>query len=141
MALATIMSKNLIYVDMDDDLGKVKSLFEQHNIHHILVTEEKKLVGIITDRDLYKHLSPNIGTRKESHADIALLRQKAHQIMSRTLITATPEMTIKEAVIIFDNNHISCLPITNDNNEPIGIITWRDILAILALSYKKSKKT
>jgi acetoin utilization protein AcuB len=105
------------------------------------VTEEKKLVGIITDRDLYKHLSPNIGTRKESHADIALLRQKAHQIMSRTLITATPEMTIKEAVIIFDNNHISCLPITNDNNEPIGIITWRDILAILALSYKKSKKT
>jgi len=141
MALKNFISKKLISVDMDDELTKVKAVFSEHNIHHLLVTEDKILVGIITDRDLYMHLSPNIGTRKETHADAALLRQRAHQIMSRNLITASPSMGIYDAILKFHDHHISCIPIVDENNAPIGIITWRDIVAILAKQYRqKSKK-
>lgn len=139
MSVAKVMSKQLITLELDDDLEKAKTLFEQHNIHHILIVENKELVGIITDRDLHKHLSPAIGTRKETYNDSALLQKKIHLIMSRDLVIAPESITLNEAVLLFHDNHISCLPIVNSNMEPIGIITWRDIIKILAWQYRQKQ--
>jgi len=41
----------------------------------------------------------------------------------------------------FHDNHISCLPIVDEDNKPIGIITWRDIIKIIALQYRQKLKT
>ena len=75
MSLNKVMSTNLITLEMDDDLGKAKAIFDQHKIHHILVLNDKELVGVITDRDIYKHLSPTIGTKKETPRDYSLLQK------------------------------------------------------------------
>jgi len=136
MALDSLMSTNLLSVDLDDELEKVQGIFNKHNIHHVLVTDLGVLVGTITLADLHKHLSPNIGTRRETHADISLLHQKAHQIMSRELITAPPTMGIYDAVLKFDDHKLTCLPIVDEQGKPIGIITWRDILSILAKQHR-----
>jgi acetoin utilization protein AcuB len=140
MAIASFMTSNPMMVDMDDELSKVKKIFVQHHIHHLLVTDQKKLVGVLTDRDLYKHLSPNVGTAKETHNDIVLLHKRAHQIMARDPIVASQDLTINEAVLMFHDHHISCLPIVDDAMIPIGILTWRDIIAILAKQYRRKLK-
>ena len=137
MSLQHLMSSNLLCVDMDDDLEKAQEIFTKHGIHHLLVTEKKNLVGVLTISDLYKHLSPNIGTRKETQADISLLHQKAHQIMSRNLITATPDMSIYDAILKFHDHKVSCLPIVDGTGTAVGILTWRDILAILAKQHRQ----
>lgn len=141
MALADVMSTKLITLQMDDDLSKVKQIFDQHNIHHILILDDNELAGIITDRDLHKHLSPAVGTSKETSRDTSLLTKKIHLVMSRNLITARKSTTLNEAVLLFHDNHISCLPVVNDNFEPIGVITWRDIIKILALQYRQKQKS
>lgn len=130
------MSKNLITLELDDDLGKAKAIFDQHKIHHILVLNDKELVGVITDRDIYKHLSPTIGTKNETTRDYSLLQKKLHLVMNRNLTTASENATLNEAVLLFHDNHISCLPIVNDKMEPLGIISWRDILKVIALQYR-----
>ena len=141
MKIAKLMTKNLITLSLDDDLNKAKELFTQHKIHHILVLDDdKKLAGIITDRDLFMHLSPTVGTSKESHKDVSLLQKRIHQIMARELIIATADQSLHEAVLLFHDNHISCLPIVDNNNKAIGIITWRDILKVIALQYRKKQK-
>jgi acetoin utilization protein AcuB len=138
MLITKLMSKNLITLSLDDDLNKAKSLFSQHNIHHILILDdEDKLAGVITDRDLFMHLSPTVGTNKESHKDVSLLHKKIHQIMTRELIVATKEQSLHEAALLFHDRHVSCLPVVDDDNKPIGIITWRDILKVIALQYRK----
>jgi acetoin utilization protein AcuB len=136
MSLNKVMSTNLITLEMDDDLGKAKAIFDQHKIHHILVLNDKELVGVITDRDIYKHLSPTIGTKKETPRDYSLLQKKLHLVMNRNLTTASVNDTLNEAVLLFHDNHISCLPIVNDKMEPLGIISWRDILKVIALQYR-----
>ena len=141
MALADVMSTKLITLQMDDDLSKVKQIFDQHNIHHILILDDNELAGIITDRDLHKHLSPAVGTSKETSRDTSLLTKKIHLVMSRNLITARKSTSLNEAVLLFHDNHISCLPVVNDNFEPIGVITWRDIIKILALQYRQKQKS
>ena len=134
------MSRDLITLELDDDLSKAKAIFDTTNIHHILITDSGTLVGIITDRDVYKHLSPTIGTSKETPKDTFLLQKKIHLIMSRKLITVKEETTLNESVVLFHDKHISCLPVVNDKDHPIGIITWRDILKVIALRYKRELK-
>jgi len=141
MSLTKIMSTNLLTLEMDDDLSKAKAIFEQHNVHHILVLNDKELVGVVTDRDVYKHLSPTIGTKNETPRDHSMLQKKIHLIMNRNLITAQEEVNLNEAVLLFYDNHISCLPIVNDKMEPVGIISWRDILKVVALQYRQKLAT
>ncbi|QBG37490.1 CBS domain-containing protein [Litorilituus sediminis] len=141
MKIESLMSTKLVTLHLDDDLSKAKDVFNTHNIHHILILDDdNKLAGVITDRDLFKHLSPTVGTSKESPKDISLMQRKMHQIMSRELISAKKEQSLNEAVLLFHDNHISCLPVTNEQGKAIGIITWRDILKVIALQYRKKIK-
>lgn len=137
MSITSLMTKNLITLDIGDDLNKAKQVFERHSIHHLLILNGKELSGIITDRDLHKHLSPTIGTTKETPRDSSLLRKKIHLIMSRELVTANVNTTLNEAVLLFYDNHVSCLPVVDDDFHPLGIVTWRDIIKALALQYRQ----
>ncbi len=137
MAISQIMRRNLITLDMDDTLSDAKGLFEHHDMHHILITDSGKLTGVITDRDLLQHLSPTIGTRKETPQDGFILNKKVHLIMSRDVISASDEITLNEAVLMFYDHKISCIPVVNEQAQPVGIITWRDIIKVIAVQYRK----
>ncbi|MFT7008762.1 MAG: acetoin utilization protein AcuB [Colwellia sp.] len=138
MKVEILMNKKLITLSMDSTLSEAKEVFEKQKIHHLLITDDEGLLaGVMTDRDLYKNLSPTIGTSQETHRDTALMQKKLHQIMARNLITSQAEQSLNEAVLLFYDNNISCLPIVNEQNKAIGIITWRDILKVLALQYRK----
>ena len=54
MNVEEIMSKSLITVKMDDKLKAVKVIFDNANIHHLLVVEADKLFGVVSDRDMLK---------------------------------------------------------------------------------------
>tara|TARA_B110000211_G_scaffold3053_1_gene3638 strand:+ start:14503 stop:14940 length:438 start_codon:yes stop_codon:yes gene_type:complete len=141
MAISQIMRRNLITLDLDNTLESAKDLFELHNIHHILIKDEATLAGVITDSDLWKNLSPTVGTRNETSQDSFILNKKVHLIMARDLITATEDLAINEAVLLFYDHNISCLPIVDEKNQPIGIVTWRDIIKVLALQYRRKTKS
>jgi len=122
------MSKSVVVVKMDDRLSKLKEIFEKTKFHHLLVVEGEELYGIISDRDLLKTLSPNIDTIAATAKDLASLNKKAHQIMTRKPICLHEDATINEAISIFNQHKISCIPITNHTGNPVGIISWRDIM-------------
>ncbi len=138
MAIEKIMSDQVITLDIDANLEQAKILFADHHIHHILIVNQGELSGVITDRDVHKHLSPAIGTNKETVRDVSLLQKKVHLIMSRNLVTATKNTSLNEAVLLFHDNHVSCLPVVDEQRHVLGIITWRDIIKVLALKYRKN---
>ena len=138
MKIENLMNKNLVTLSIDSTLSEAKEVFKKQKIHHLLITDDDGLLaGVMTDRDLYKNLSPTIGTSHETHRDTALMQKKLHQIMARNLITAQAQLQLNEAVLLFYDNNISCLPVIDEQNKAIGIITWRDILKVLALQYRK----
>lgn len=131
MKIERLMNKKVVTVTMDDSLKVVKNIFENTGFHHLLVVESDKLLGVISDRDVLKAISPNIGTAAETPKCIAMLNKKAHQIMSRKPITLTPDASAYDAISIFINEKISCIPIVNDEFKVMGILSWRDILKAL----------
>lgn len=125
------MSTSIVTVEMDDSLTTVKEIFDNSHFHHLLVVEADTLIGVVSDRDLLKSLSPNIGTAAETDKDAATLNKRVHQIMSRNLITLKPDAKITDAVNALIKHNVSCIPIINDEKIPVGIVSWRDVLKTL----------
>ena len=138
MKIENLMNTDLLTLSMDSSLIEAKEFFEKNKVHHLIITDDDGLLaGVMTDRDLYKNSSPTIGTSQETHRDAALMQKKLHQVMARNLVTIQAHHSLNEAVVLLHDNHISCLPVVDKKSKPIGIITWRDILKVLALQYKK----
>ncbi|MFK7794796.1 MAG: CBS domain-containing protein [Gammaproteobacteria bacterium] len=131
MNIANIMSNQIVTVEMDDSLSVVKDIFDHTKFHHLLVIDSNKLSGIISDRDLLKAISPNIGTLAESSNDLCSLNKKAHQIMTRNPVAIHEEATMNEAIILFNKHKLSCFPVINKKQNPVGILSWRDIFKSL----------
>lgn len=127
MLIKEIMTKRLVTVHMDDPLAQVKKMFEKHHFHHLLVVEKGSLVGVLSDRDLFKSLSPNIGTAAETVKDAAGLRKRVHQIMNRELVTIAPDKGLLAAIKLFNRYKVSCLPVVDEQMKPLGILSWRDV--------------
>ena len=139
MKIENIMSTPVVTADIDDSLLTIKEIFDNCNFHHVLILNSGILVGVISDRDLLKAISPNIGTMAETSKDAASLNKKAHQIMSREPVAVEKDATIVSTIDIFMAHDISCIPVINDEDEPVGIISWRDILGAVLHHSKNSK--
>lgn len=128
MQIKDIMTTRVVTVEMDDKLSAVKEIFDQLKFHHVLVNDNNRLYGVISDRDLLKAISHNIGTMTETYKDAATLNKRVHQIMSRNPVTLTPEASIRDAVHLFNQHTISCIPIVDKDFCAVGIVSWRDIM-------------
>jgi acetoin utilization protein AcuB len=131
MKVSKLMSRNVVTVKMDDPLSIVKDIFNKTKFHHLLVVSSGKLIGVISDRDLLKSLNPAIDTVAATTKDLACLNKKVHQIMTRKPISLTSDSTIKNAIDVFNNNTVSCIPIVSHEGYPEGILSWRDIMQAL----------
>ena len=131
MTVETIMSQKIVTVEMDETLERVREIFEEHRFHHLLVVSGQRLMGVISDRDLLKSISPYVGTVSETSRDLATLQKRAHQIMSRKPISVSKDVTVQVAAETLLAKNISCLPVTNAEGNVEGILTWKDVLAAL----------
>ena len=130
MKLKEIMKTEVVTVGMDVPLRSISTTLKDGDFHHVLVVDDDELCGVISERDLLRASSPFLNTRSEQNRDLATLRRRAHQIMSREPITLGPEAELEEAVSIMLHKHISCLPVLSSGGQLIGIVTWKDLLKV-----------
>ncbi|GAB3023583.1 CBS domain-containing protein [Bowmanella dokdonensis] len=127
MKVRKIMTTKVVTVGVEDSLHKVYEIFQQHRFHHLLVVQGKTLLGVISDRDLLKSMGPRIGNPTADLRDHAAFKKKVFQIMSRQLITINQEESVLQAVRVFNRYPVSCLPVVDDKQEWVGILSWRDV--------------
>lgn len=128
MNVAEIMTVKVATAAMDDTLGGIKKIFELKRIHHIPIVENDRLMGIVSDRDILINISPYIDTASEDNRALNTLKKKAHQVMTRRVITVSSEDSIDEAAETMLKKKISCLPVLALSGEIMGIITKTDLL-------------
>lgn len=135
MKVKQVMTAPVVSVEMDDRLHVVYDIFRNVRFHHLIVLAEKKMVGILSDRDLLKAISPRVGTKLADPHDDATLNKRVHQIMTRDVITIHEEAGVLAAIKLFNRHTISCLPVVNDSGNCVGILSWRDIFRQIEKTY------
>lgn len=127
MLIEQIMKKDVITLPPSATIANAISLLEEHRIRHIpIVDDNKKIIGIISDRDL-RDASPSIF---ESAIEKPQLNHKVQSIMSHPVITIHPLDFVEEVAKIFYDQEFAALPVTR-NERIIGIVTERDMLDTL----------
>jgi len=127
MPIADIMTRKLITISPELSIGEIQPMFRQFHIHHLLVVEDARLVGVISDRDVLRNVSPFVNTAAEDKKDSFTLTRKARQIMSTGLVTVESKMGIRDACDLLLKNKVSLLPVV-DEGKLVGVVSWKDIL-------------
>ncbi|MGB5993018.1 MAG: CBS and ACT domain-containing protein [Desulfobacterales bacterium] len=131
MLVKNWMSKEIVTVDVDDSMQNAIYILQEQNIKILPVMDGGNLVGIISDRDL-KKASPSDATTLDMHELLFLISKiKVRDLMKKPVYTAKPDDTVEEAAALLLEKKISGLPVVDENNRLVGIITRSDIFRVL----------
>lgn len=142
MKVKDAMSKKIDYTTPKAKVREVSKLIFGHHINGLPVLKEKKLVGFITERDILQEFYPSM---KEYMEDVvnetnfekmekkvsAIFEMSADKIMSKKLVTVTPDTPLLEAQSIMFVSKVGRLPVIDKKKRLVGIISKGDIFKYL----------
>ncbi len=114
--LQDIMTKDCVTITKQDNIFEIAVKMKEHDIGFIPIVDGKKLIGVVTDRDLVLR----------GYADKRSGSGSVEEVMTNTPITATPETTVEEAARIMADKQIRRLPVIQ-NGELVGVIAIGDL--------------
>jgi len=118
------MKRDLVTVQPEASLSEAARLLKANRIHHLPVVEGDRLVGIVTDTDLRNAMLP--GGPGEAGGG----PRTVEKIMTRKVVTLSPEDTIDDAMLILSRNRFGALPVV-DGGRLVGIVAKTDVLSAL----------
>ncbi len=114
-----VMTKDVRTMLPDQSFAEVIAMMATRSFHHMLVVDEdERLHGVISDRDVLRALSRTPDWSKKSVAEI----------MNPDSITTTPDSAISAAVRLMLEKRINCLPVIGPDGRVAGILTSTDVL-------------
>ena len=131
MQIREWMTRDVITVTPEASLFKAAKLLKEHAIRRLpVVDEHNRLVGIISDRDV-KAVSPSRATTLEMYELMYLLSEiKVRDVMTPSPISISPDQTVDTVALLMEQKSIGSLPVVNEGNKVIGIITDHDLFKV-----------
>ncbi len=119
MMVKEIMDKNVVTMGPDVTVQKAAKKMVDEGTKFLIVTENEKLVGIVTEWDFVKKIAGEEEFKENA---------KLETIMTKKVIVVTPDTEIREAAEIMAGNNIKKLPVV-EKNVLIGVVTAMDVIA------------
>jgi CBS domain-containing protein len=127
MKIKDIMVKEVATLDVNDELSLANDIMRLGRIRHLPVVDGARLVGIISERDLFRSsLAQALGYGAKATRDL-MKALHIKDIMVSQVITVSPESEVKAAVQLMVDKKIGCLPVVEDDHL-VGLVTETDIL-------------
>ena len=132
--VSSIMTKNVVKLNLSDDLTKAEILFKKHHIRHIPVVNGNVIIGMLSYTDLLR-ISFADAIEDEDGVDTTVYNMfTVEQVMAKKLVSISPETTIKEAAQILASKEFHALPVC-EGDLLVGIITTTDLIKYLIDQY------
>lgn len=120
------MTPDPITTTKDTTIFDALELMRKHNVRRLPVVENGQLVGIVTESELLR-VSPSPATSLSVfELNYILSKMQVKDVMTREVVTVTPDTTIEEAAVLMRDNVVSGLPVL-ENGKLVGIITETNI--------------
>lgn len=135
MRIAEIMTSKVFTVEQHDLIDRVFFLINYEKIRHLPVVEKGKVIGIVSDRDLYKVLGPKSNSNaiegSSKNSELHVVNTKVQNIMRRGVITTSPDALVSEVAGIMADHKIGAVPVIQ-NDKLVGIVSAIDILRVFS---------
>lgn len=129
LSVAEIMTAEPYTLGPDDSLAQARQLMSEHHIRHIpIVTGDRCLVGVVSQRDVLAAADSSVLSDQEAH-----LAQEKHvalsSIMTSPVQTVDEHASLRGTAMHLKKSRMGCLPVTRDG-KLVGIITDSDFVTI-----------
>ena len=123
MQIKNLMSEDLITIDKDQNLSDALKLLRKHNVSRLPVTNNKELVGIISERDIANKL----GSSK--YESMPASRLHISSVMVKDVITVPQTMQLGEVAKLMLEKGIGSVPVM-DGDKMVGIVSKADFVTL-----------
>ena len=120
------MVKNVITLQIDASAYDAVKLMNKNGIGCLVVVDNGKILGILTERDLLERVLEKCKNPKETGVS---------EIMTRQVIVGKPDMQLVEATRLMFENKVKKLPIVK-GNQLVGLVTLTDIARVTSVDEK-----
>lgn len=131
MQVQNWMSRDVVTVEEQTPIIEVMKLLEEHDIRHLPVTRDGKLVGMISDRDVKEASPSKTTTLKAQELYYLLAEMKAKDVMKKDPIVISPDQTMEVAAVKMLEHKVTGMPVITNSGELIGIISQGDVFRVL----------
>ena len=131
MKVRELMTGAPITVSPNTSVLDARRLMLKERIRHLLVTDDRRLVGIITDRDIRLNLPSQATSLSMWEVNYLLAKLTVGQVMTKSVIIIGPDREARAAAQLMLEHKVGALPVL-DGEILIGILTETDILRAFA---------
>ena len=143
--IMAIASKDVISIPPSKSIKDTAKVMMEHEFRRLPITDpgSGKVLGIVTVMDILDFFGGgkkfNIIEKKYQDNCLAAINEPVREIMSRGVVTLSNKASIGETIEVMSSNHVGAIPLVDNDNKLVGIVTERDI--VLSLSGVISKET
>jgi acetoin utilization protein AcuB len=141
-----LMKPALYTVKPHDTVAHARAILEEHRVNQLPVVVNRKLVGIVTDRDLrdapaaVEVAAQSSGAMRNVPAPPAPGQISVEAVMTTNVLTLTPADSVAEAARLMRRERVGAIPVV-DRGALVGIVARSDVLdAYVALSEERRKE-
>lgn len=143
--IMAIASKDVISIPPSKSIKDTAKVMMEHEFRRLPITDpgSGKVLGIVTVMDILDFFGGgkkfNIIEKKYQDNFLAAINEPVREIMSRGVVTLSNKASIGETIEVMSSNHVGAIPLVDNDDKLVGIVTERDI--VLSLSGVISKET
>ncbi len=126
-----IMITEVTTLQRNDSLQLVKDIMTLGRVRHFPVMADGKVVGVVSQRDLYKASLGSVMKYGEKAQRAFLEGIVVKEVMSDPPITIAPHASVQEAARLMMEKKVGCLPVL-EGSQLVGIVTETDMLKLVA---------
>jgi predicted transcriptional regulator len=131
MKVRELMTTDVATIGRNDELTIADDIMKMKRLRHLPVVEEGRLVGMLTQRDLF-HAALSTALNFGEKAQKGFLKTVvAKEVMTDEVLTIDPDADVKEAARLMIEHKIGCLPVV-ESGKLVGLVTETDLLRIVA---------
>lgn len=123
------MTKDVICTQKDATISQTIDLMKTNGIHRVPVTENGKLIGLITEGMLSDSGATKATSLSIYELNYLLSKTTVNTIMIKDVKSVDEDELMEYATQLMLTNNIGCLPVVNKTNEVVGILTQNDVFS------------
>lgn len=133
--ISTIMTTEVVKLNINDSLTKAEELFKHNNIRHMPVVSGNQIVGMLSYSDILKIGIPEVTEDEEHITSTVYDMYTLDQVMTKNVKTLRDTDFIKTAALVFSESEFRALPIVNETGELVGILSTTDLIKFLLAQF------
>jgi CBS-domain-containing membrane protein len=131
MRVSDLMERNVVSLERGDNLDLADDVMRLGRIRHMPVLSHERLVGIVSQRDLFRAGISSVLALRHAAEREWLQKIRVEEVMTTDVVTVAPDLPVRDAVELMLKRRVGCLPVVTDG-KLAGLLSESDCMRYLA---------